>query len=84
MLTAHNRVAKINLFINLKSATISRAWGMRKAPQRGQALLVVADFNSIHKPPVLNRFISINHDLTETVEPFQFSSRRVGVAYERS
>jgi hypothetical protein len=27
-----------------KSATISRTGGMRKAPERGHALLVVADF----------------------------------------
>jgi hypothetical protein len=41
-------------------------------------------FFSIHKPPALIRFATIMHALAVTVEPFEFSSRQVGVAYELS
>jgi hypothetical protein len=60
-----------------ESATRSRAAGMRKTPGRGQghALLVIADFNSIHTPPALFGFRSMRRDRPVTVEPFQFSSR---------
>ena len=40
--------------------------------------------HSIHKPPVLFSFRSMNHNHPATVEPFQFSSRQGGVAYEGS
>jgi hypothetical protein len=43
---------------------------------------VAAD--SIHKPPALIRFAPIKHALAVTVEPFKFSSRQGGVAYELS
>jgi hypothetical protein len=59
---------------------------MRKTPGKGQshALLVIADFNSIHKPPVLFSFRSMSRNHPETVDPFQFSSHQSGVAYEGS
>jgi hypothetical protein len=69
-----------------KSATTSRAGGMRKAPRRGRgnALLVVADLiNSIYKPPASFRFRSIIRDPPVTEEPFQFSPAEA-VAYEWS
>ena len=40
--------------------------------------------NSIHNQPVLYSFRSMSHDYPVTVEPFQFSSRQGGVAYEGS
>jgi hypothetical protein len=40
--------------------------------------------NSIHKPPASIRFAPIKHALAVTVEPFKFSSRQGGVAYELS
>ena len=68
------KIDKIPEFVN-KSSTTSRAGGMRKAPGRSQALLMVADLiNSIHKSP---RFSGV------TVEPFQFSPAEP-VAYEGS
>ncbi len=68
-----------------QSATTSGAGGMRMAPRRGRdhALLVVADFNSIHKPPASFKFNSILCVLPVTVEPFQFSPADP-VAYELS
>ena len=39
---------------------------------------------SIHKPPALISFAPMNHAHAVTVEPFQFSSRQGGVAYEWS
>ena len=69
--------------LRFKSATTSRARGMRKAPGRSQALLVVADFNSIHKPPASFRYGSIIHDPPVAVGPFQFSPTEP-VAYEWS
>ena len=39
---------------------------------------------SIHKPPASIRFALIKHALAVTVEPFKFSSRQIGVAYELS
>jgi len=39
---------------------------------------------SIHKPPASIRFAPIKHALAVTVEPFKFSSRQGGVAYELS
>jgi hypothetical protein len=41
-------------------------------------------FISIHKPPASIIFAPIKHALAGTVEPFKFSSRQVGVAYELS
>jgi len=41
-------------------------------------------FISIHKPPASNRFAPIKQALAVTVEPFKFSSRQIGVAYELS
>ena len=41
-------------------------------------------FISIHKPPASIRHASIKHALAVTVEPFKFSSRYIGVAYELS
>jgi hypothetical protein len=41
-------------------------------------------FISIHKPPASIRFAPIKHALSVTVEPFKFSSRQGGVAYELS
>jgi hypothetical protein len=41
-------------------------------------------FISIHKPPASIRFAPITHALAVTVEPFKFSSRQGGVAYELS
>jgi hypothetical protein len=67
-----------------KSTTTS--WGYEEGPSKGpqrHALLVVADFNSLHKPPALFNFRSINHDHRVTVEPFQFSPSET-VAYEGS
>jgi len=69
----------------LESATTSRAAGMRKAPGRGRgnALLVIADlFNSLDKPLVLFSSISVSRDHPATVEPFQFTSRQGGAAYQ--
>jgi hypothetical protein len=37
---------------------------------------------SIHKPPASFRFTLVKHALAVTVEPFKFSSRQGGVAYE--
>jgi len=48
----------------------------------GPALLVAAD--SIHKRPASIRSAPIKHALAVTVEPFKFSSRQGGVAYELS
>jgi hypothetical protein len=42
------------------------------------------NFISIHKPPASIRFVPITHALAVTVEPFNFSSRQGGVAYELS
>jgi DNA-binding XRE family transcriptional regulator len=43
------------------------------------------DFSgSIHKPPASIEFAPIKHALAVTVEPFKFSSRYIGVAYELS
>jgi hypothetical protein len=39
---------------------------------------------SIHKPPASIRFAPMKHALAVTVEPFNFSSRQGGVAYELS
>jgi hypothetical protein len=56
---------------------------MRMAPGRGRDhLLVAADL--IHKPPASIRFASIKYASAVTVEPFKFSSRRIGAAYELS
>jgi len=41
-------------------------------------------FISIHKPLVSIRFAPIEYALAVTVEPFKFSSRQGGVAYELS
>jgi hypothetical protein len=41
-------------------------------------------FISIHKSPVSIRFAPIKHTLAVMVEPFEFSSRHGGVAYELS
>jgi len=41
-------------------------------------------FISIHKPPATVRFAPAKHALAVTVEPFKFSSRQGGVAYELS
>jgi len=41
-------------------------------------------FISIHKPPASITFAPIKHALAVTVEPFKFSSRQGGVAYELS
>ena len=38
-------------------------------------------FISIHKPPAAFRFAPIKHALAATVEPFKFSSCKIGVAY---
>ena len=42
------------------------------------------NFISIHKPPASIRFAPLKHALAVTVEPFKFSSRQGGVAYELS
>jgi len=51
---------------------------MRKAPGRGRGhtLLVIADFNSLDKPPTFLSFRSMSRDHPVTVEPFQFSDRK--------
>jgi len=41
-------------------------------------------FILIHKPPAPIRFALIKHALAVSVEPFKFSSRQGGVAYELS
>jgi hypothetical protein len=41
-------------------------------------------FISIHKPPASITFTTMKHALAVTVEPFKFSSRQGGVAYELS
>ena len=53
-----------------------------KEPQR-HALLVIADFNSTHKPLGLFNFRSISRDHLVTVEPFQFSPSE-SMGYEES
>jgi hypothetical protein len=42
------------------------------------------NFNSIHKPPEWIKFAPNKYALAVTVEPFKFSSRQGGVAYELS
>jgi hypothetical protein len=46
--------------------------------------MVIADFNSIDKPPALFSFRSMSGDQPVTLEPFKFSSRQGGVAYQGS
>ncbi len=57
-----------------------QSWGHEKGPLKGPALLMVADFNSIHKPPASISFAPIYHAHAVKVEPFKFSP----VAYEWS
>jgi len=47
-------------------------------------ILLVKNFISIHKPSASIRFAPIKQTLAVTVEPFKFSSRQGGVAYELS
>jgi hypothetical protein len=64
-----------------------RSWGYEDGPWKGPGppLLVAADFfTSIHKPPASIRFAPIKHAFAVTVEPFKFSSRQGGGAYELS
>ena len=62
-----------------------QSWGYEEGPPKepcSHALLVIADFNPIHKPSVLLSFRSMSQDLPATIEPFEFSSRpEGGVAY---
>ena len=61
-----------------------QSWGYEDGPWKGPgpSLPVAADL--IHKPPASIRFAPIKHALAVTVEPFKFSSRQGGVAYELS
>ena len=61
-----------------------QSWGYEDGPWKvpRPPLLVAADL--IHKSPASIRFAPIKHALAVTVEPFKFSSRQGGVAYELS
>ena len=58
---------------------VQRLQPMHTAPNINQNLEYLS---SIHKPPASIRFAPIKHVLAVTVEPFKFSSRQGGVAYE--
>jgi hypothetical protein len=45
---------------------------------------LIADFECLDIPPALFKFRPMNRDHPLTVEPFHFSSRQGGVAYQGS
>ena len=61
-----------------------QSWGYEDGPWKGPELLLLVAADLIHKPPASIRFAPIKHALAVTVEPFKFSSRQGGVAYELS
>ena len=75
-----------SLFNMLFKSATTTSWGYEEGHSKGPrsyALPVIADFNSLHKPPALFTFRSISRDHPVTVEPFQFSPSET-VAYEGS
>jgi hypothetical protein len=72
--------------LNVEISDHQQSWGYEEGPSKEpwrHTLLVIADFNSILKPPALFNFRSIGRDHPLTVEPFQFSPLET-VAYEGS